>query len=118
MANSNRKGKDAERELAHALRAVGFVGARRGRQYQGSPESPDVVGIPGIHIEAKRYKRIAVCRWMDKALTECSDKPPVVMMREDQGEWMTMNRLVDLWAVAERMAAATGKPIFPPRERN
>ena len=50
--NSIRKGKHGEREAAKYLRSLGFD-CRRGQQHAGGPESPDVVGIPGIHIEVK-----------------------------------------------------------------
>ena len=40
--NSNRKGKVGEREWASECRAQGFD-ARRGQQYCGNPDAPDVV---------------------------------------------------------------------------
>lgn len=51
--NSIRKGKHGERQAAKYLRSLGFGDVRRGQQHAGGPESPDVVGIPGIHIEVK-----------------------------------------------------------------
>ena len=40
--NANRKGKAFERQVAHILSDNGFP-ARRGQQFAGSPDSPDVV---------------------------------------------------------------------------
>ena len=51
--NSIRKGKHGERQAAKYLRSLGFGDSRRGQQHAGGPESPDVVGIPGIHFEVK-----------------------------------------------------------------
>ena len=51
---SKQKGKEGEREVAHLLREFGFE-ARRGQQFSGSPDSPDVVSnMTGFHIEVKR----------------------------------------------------------------
>lgn len=55
MTNSRQKGKRGELAAAHYLRSLGFISARRGVQYSGSPDSPDVVcdELPGVHIEVK-----------------------------------------------------------------
>lgn len=52
--NSNAKGKRGERALAAYLTSLGFP-ARRGVQYRGGTDSPDVVsdGLDGVHIECK-----------------------------------------------------------------
>src|SRR4051794_3191092 len=51
--NSKKKGSRGEREVSILLKDHGFLESRRGVQYQGSPESPDVVGLPGFHVEVK-----------------------------------------------------------------
>lgn len=57
--NSRQKGASGERELARELARVLGCRARRGQQYSGSPDSPDVVtDIPGIHIECKRTETL------------------------------------------------------------
>ena len=57
--NSRNKGKAGEREAAAELGSLLGVAARRGVQYQGGPDSPDVVldGV-AIHVEAKRTERL------------------------------------------------------------
>ncbi|MEG2651006.1 MAG: hypothetical protein RSA63_09055, partial [Eubacterium sp.] len=55
--NSRQKGARYERELAAAFRAHGFD-ARRGQQYCGANGDADVVGLPGIHVEAKRVEKL------------------------------------------------------------
>lgn len=54
--NSNRKGKEGERELANLLKSHGYD-CRRGQQFCGSNGDADVVGLPGIHIECKRVEK-------------------------------------------------------------
>jgi hypothetical protein len=58
--NSKQKGKRGELELAEFLREHGFAGAARGQQFKGSPGSPDVVGLPGHHIECKRVEALSI----------------------------------------------------------
>jgi Holliday junction resolvase len=55
LIDSRQKGKRGEREAAKYLRSLGFTSARRGVQYCGGCDSPDVVcnELPGVHIEVK-----------------------------------------------------------------
>ena len=55
--NSKDKGKRGERMAAAKFREHGFD-ARRGVQYSGGPDSPDVVGPEGLHIEVKFTERL------------------------------------------------------------
>ena len=55
--NSRQKGARGERELAAVFTTAGFP-ARRGQQFSGSPDSPDIVveGLPlNIHFRGKIY---------------------------------------------------------------
>lgn len=93
--NSRRKGKAGELELAAFLRERGFA-ARRGRQFQGGADSPDVVGIDGVHIECKRCETFNVYRAMKQAIADCgAGKVPVVMHRRNKQEWVAILRLTD-----------------------
>jgi Holliday junction resolvase len=56
--NSREKGKRFERELASLLRSHGYKDARRSVQYCAANGDADVVGLPGIHIEAKAVERL------------------------------------------------------------
>jgi hypothetical protein len=52
---SRNKGKRGEREAAAEIRRILRTDARRGRQFCGSDESPDVVAdIENVHLEVKR----------------------------------------------------------------
>ena len=56
--NSRRKGAEFERKIAGMLRDYGYTDSRRGQQYCGANGDADVVGLPGIHIEAKAVERL------------------------------------------------------------
>ena len=57
--NSRQKGKVGEREFAALLREHGYD-ARRGQQFSGSPDSPDVVSdaLAWLHFEIKRVQNL------------------------------------------------------------
>ena len=103
--NSREKGKRGERELAKKLREYGFD-ARRGVQYQGGQDSPDVVAMPGVHIECKRVERLQLYDAMAQAKADCGDNIPVVMHRKNNCEWLAIMRLedfVEMYRESERL---------------
>ena len=57
--NSRQKGKVGEREFASLLRENGFD-ARRGQQFSGGADSPDVVSdaLAWLHFEIKRVQNL------------------------------------------------------------
>lgn len=94
--NSRAKGARGERELAAYLRDRGFGDARRGQQYKGTPDSPDVVGLPGHHVESKRVERIEVEKWFEQAVADAGpDDTPIVAYRRNRQEWKVVLRLDD-----------------------
>lgn len=65
--NSKQKGKRFELLLAAKLREYGYK-ARRTAQYCGNTgDASDVVGLPGIHIEAKHAEQMRLYDWMAQA---------------------------------------------------
>lgn len=65
--NSKQKGARFERQLALKCREYGY-NARRTAQYCGNTgDASDVVGLPGIHIEAKHQERMQLYDWMAQA---------------------------------------------------
>lgn len=65
--NSKQKGERFERTLASKFREYGYA-ARRTAQYCGNTgDASDVVGLPGIHIEAKHQERMQLYDWMAQA---------------------------------------------------
>ena len=80
-ALSKRKGATGELELATILRSHGWRNARRGVQYHGSSDSPDVVGIPGVHFERKRVRALQIYPSMSQARADAGEALPVVSFR-------------------------------------
>lgn len=65
--NSKQKGARFERELAGRFRDYGYD-ARRTAQYCGNTgDASDVVGLPGIHIEAKHQETMRLYEWISQA---------------------------------------------------
>lgn len=90
MVNSNRKGKRGEREAAKLLESYGWE-ARRGQQFKGSPDSPDVVhNIPGVHLEVKFRERLQLYDSIEQAKRDDPDKIPLVMHRRKNKDWLVI----------------------------
>ena len=95
--NSRDKGARGERELAAELQRLFGVDARRGVQYHGGADSPDVVSdFGGIHFEVKRAERISLYPAMKQAINDAGGKIPVVCHRQNREEWLVIVRLADL----------------------
>ena len=93
MSKSQReKGKRGEREIAALFRAHGFQ-ARRGRQYKGGPDSPDIEhDIPGLHVEVKFREHMSVfaaLAWTSRDAGFEGDSP-VVFMRKLRKPWIVV----------------------------
>lgn len=86
MTNSRDKGARFERQLAGLLRAHGYD-ARRGQQYCGANGDADVIGLPGIHIEAKHQEQMRLYNWMDQAKRDAKhDELPAVFHKKSRCE--------------------------------
>jgi Holliday junction resolvase len=93
--NGKRKGRDGELELSNVLKEYGFS-ARRGQQYAGANGDADVVGIPGVHIEAKRVEKLNIDEAMKQAVNDAREgEIPVVMHRKNRQEWKVTMLLKD-----------------------
>lgn len=84
MVNSKDKGARFERQLASKLREHGFE-CHRTAQYCGNTgEAADVVGLPGIHIEAKHQERMKLYDWMAQAKRDAHGAAlPVVFHKQN-----------------------------------
>jgi Holliday junction resolvase len=90
MINSKEKGAAGERELSHYLAQHG-VQARRGQQFSGSKESPDVVSdLESIHIECKRVEAGNPYTWLAQAERDAGTKIPVVFHRRNKQKWIVV----------------------------
>lgn len=59
--NSKSKSKREELDLVHSLRDAGFPDVKRSVQYCGKATgTADLVGLPGVHVEAKNVERLNI----------------------------------------------------------
>lgn len=105
---SQRKGAEGERELVALLQQAGFAVTRGGSETFGAV--PDLVGLPGIHVEAKRVERLNLSEAMNQAVRDAArfhDGFPAVFHRRNREPWrVTMNfddwlKLYTLWLKSE-----------------
>ena len=95
MSRSQRdKGKRGERELTGRLSYYGYD-AHRGVQYHGGPDSPDVVGLRGVHIECKRTERLSLYDALAQSIADAGNDMPVVMHRRNNCQWVVVQPLDD-----------------------
>ena len=93
---SQRKGADGERELASLLRGYGYQIERGGSMSFG--EVPDLTGLHGIHIEAKRCEQVRLSEWMAQAERDANrfqDGAPAVFFRRSRSPWLVVMKLED-----------------------
>ena len=94
--SQQRKGADSERELAALLQAQGYSIQRGGSLSFG--KSPDLSGLPGIHIEVKRVERLNVPEAMAQAVrdsTKFRDGKPALFHRRNRQPWLVTMELSD-----------------------
>jgi hypothetical protein len=98
------KGKRGERECAAALDAAlgGDTGARRGVQYQGGNESPDVrIDLP-LHIECKRCEALNLYAALDQARKDAPEGVPAIVCHRRNGrKWVAILEIDSLADVAQ-----------------
>jgi Holliday junction resolvase len=100
--NSRTKGKRGELEWVHVLRDMFGISARRGQQYSGSPDSPDVVGgFRGTHCEVKRVERLNIDSAIGQAVSDCGEDIPYVAHRRNRKDWLVTIRASDLVAFSQ-----------------
>jgi hypothetical protein len=91
--NSKQKGARFERILAGLFRDHGYQ-TRRTAQYCGKTgDASDVIGLPGIHIEAKHQERMQLYDWMEQAKRDSNGTgniPAVFHKKNNAGILVTM----------------------------
>lgn len=95
--NSKQKGARFERNLASRFREYGYE-ARRTAQYCGNTgDASDVVGLPGIHIEAKHQETMRLYEWMSQAKrdSEGTGNLPAVFHKKNNAEILVTMTLED-----------------------
>ena len=100
---SRQKGKRGEREAAAELGEILGCVARRGVQYQGGPDSPDVVldGV-NIHVEAKRVEALNLYAAVEQAKADApSGAVPIVWHRKNGKKSIVIVETSELVALAK-----------------
>ena len=91
MVNSRNKGKTGERQWRDVLRGAGFK-ARRGQQYSGGGDSPDVICEElndVMHFEVKWVNKLNVSNAIKQAKDDCPvGKWRVVAHKKDREGWL------------------------------
>ena len=95
--NSKQKGARFERQLASIFRDYGYE-ARRTAQYCGNTgDASDVVGLPGVHIEAKHQERMNLYEWVSQAKRDSAGtgRLPAVFHKKNHAEILVTMTLED-----------------------
>jgi len=108
--NSRQKGAAGEREWAQFLRELGIDHARRGQQFSGGVDSPDVVGLAGTHCEVKRVEKLNVTNAMLQAIRDANEQAlPYVAHRKNREEWLVTIRAQDIIGFIELLSGVFNK---------
>ena len=97
------KGRAGEQELARLLRSHGYEIERGGCLSFG--ERPDLMGLPGIHVEVKRTERLNLDAAMAQSVRDAArfgDGAPAVFHRRNRQPWMVTMLLEDWMGLYEK----------------
>ena len=110
---SQHKGRAGELELSRILRGYGYqVEPGQAVSYGATP---DVTGLPGIHIECKRAQQQSLYSWVDQARRDADkfhDGLPAVFWRKDRRPWLVVMDLRDWMALYGRLKKVRQCPIL------
>ena len=102
LKHAKEKGARFERKLSSIFRDYGYK-ARRTAQYCGNTgEAADVIGLPGIHIEAKHQETMRLYEWIAQAKRDAagSGKIPAVFHKKNNAEilvTMELENFMDIY---------------------
>lgn len=106
--NSRQKGARFERTLAAKLREYGYE-CRRGQQYSGANGDADVIGLPGLHIEAKAVERLNLYDAMAQSKHDARQQEiPVVMHKKNNCKILVTLELGDFMTIYREWEASNG----------
>lgn len=105
---SQAKGRRAELELARVLQGCGYpvepgAPANHGR-------TPDLTGLPGVHVECKRTERLNLPAAMAQAARDAErfqDGAPAVFHRRNRQGWLVTMRLPDWMEMYQKVAKSS-----------
>lgn len=103
--NSRQKGKRIERELVKLLHEHGFISARRGQQFRGGEDSPDVIceELP-VHWEAKSAERLNIYDAVEQARCDAGLADyPVVALKKNRRPWVVIMDMDDFMMIMKQL---------------
>lgn len=107
--NSRRKGAAGERELAEFIRSYGYA-ARRGQQFSGHPDAPDVVTELDAHMfaDAKRVENLHIHPALAQVVRDEGGRGrlPVVFYKRNRSDWIAIMPATELMKLIVK--------LFPP----
>ena len=96
MTKSQRKGRNAEKELSAMLNTYGYD------THIGAPlnfgSEPDISGLRGVHIEVKHVERLNIYQALEQSIRDSErlkDGTPCVFHRKNRRGWLVTMRLED-----------------------
>ena len=98
--SSKARGKRGELSLVHVLRDAGFPDVKRSVQYCGKATgTADLVGLPGVHVEAKNVERLniwsALAQSKRDAEAKGNNEIPAVFFKRNRTGWYVVLPLPD-----------------------
>lgn len=98
--NSRAKGARGELLAAKALNET-FPGcnARRGQQFAGGTDSPDVVSDLPLHLEVKSTARPVWGDWRKQLKKDAKEKPAIVLYKPSRQDFWVCVPLAMFWSV-------------------
>lgn len=108
---SQAKGRAGELELARILQCYGYpVEPGQAVSYGATP---DLTGLPGVHIECKRAQQQNLYAWLDQARRDADkfhDGLPAVFWRKNRCPWLVVMDLRD-WVALYSDISDTKKEV-------
>ena len=102
---SREKGKRGEREFCELLREHGYQ-ARRGQQFAGGPDSPDVIVDLPVHFEVKRTESFSPSYLAQAERDAHPANQPVVAWKRNNAPWRAFcdaHHYLGLWQKIDRL---------------
>lgn len=95
--------------MARELARLFGVQSCRGRQFKGGPDSPDVLGLPGVHVECKRAEYLSLYNALEQAERDRDwEEIPMVCHRKNHRRWVVICYLDDLPALVKGLVECLG----------
>ena len=97
--NSKSKGARFERQLASRFREYGYDARRTAQCCGNTGDASDVIGLPGIHVEAKHQEQMRLYEWIAQAKRDAAagggNALPAVFHKKNNAEILVTMTIED-----------------------